>query len=39
LNSHLHKLQKLPERVMKYFKHDVIAYAAAPSLRSLLPPG
>lgn len=26
--SHLHKLQKLPERVMRYFKHSSIAYAA-----------
>ena len=26
--SHLRKLQKLPKRVMKYFKHPKIAYAA-----------
>ena len=26
--SHLRKLQKLPGRVMKYFKHPKIAYAA-----------
>ncbi len=26
--SHLRKLQKLPQRVMKYFKHPKIAYAA-----------
>lgn len=39
LGSHLHKLQKLPGRVMKYFKHDVIAYADSPALRSLLSPG
>ena len=26
--SHLHKLQKLPQRVMRYFKHSSIAYAA-----------
>jgi len=26
--SHLRKLQKLPARVMKYFKHPKIAYAA-----------
>ena len=26
--SHLHKLQKLPQRVMQYFKHPFIAYAA-----------
>lgn len=26
--SHLHKLQKLPERLMRYFKHSSIAYAA-----------
>jgi transposase len=25
--SHLHKLQKLPERLMRYFKHASIAYA------------
>lgn len=28
LSSHLHKLQKLPIRVMKYFQHPSIAYAA-----------
>jgi transposase len=28
VSSHLHKLQKLPARVMKYFKHPFIAYAA-----------
>ncbi len=27
--SHMRKLQKLPERVVKYFKHPKIAYAAA----------
>ena len=26
--SHLHKLQKLPDRVMRYFKHPFIAFAA-----------
>lgn len=26
--SHLHKLQKLPTRIIKYFKHPFIAYAA-----------
>lgn len=26
--SHLRKLQKLPERIMKYFEHPFIAYAA-----------
>jgi len=26
--SHLRKLQKLPKRVMKYFKHPKIGYAA-----------
>lgn len=25
---HLHKLQKLPARIVKYFKHPFIAYAA-----------
>lgn len=28
VSSHMRKLQKLPERVMKYFKHPKIAYAA-----------
>lgn len=28
LRSHLHKLQKLPTRIIKYFKHPSIAYAA-----------
>lgn len=28
VRSHLHKLQKLPARIMKYFKHPFIAYAA-----------
>ena len=28
VRSHLHKLQKLPQRVMQYFKHPYIAYAA-----------
>ena len=28
VSAHLHKLQKLPTRVMKYFKHSAIAYAA-----------
>lgn len=28
VSSHLHKLQKLPIRIMKYFKHPSIAYAA-----------
>ena len=28
VSSHLHKLQKLPTRVIKYFKHPSIAYAA-----------
>ena len=27
VSSHLHKLQKLPNRVIKYFKHPSIAYA------------
>lgn len=30
LARQLHRLQKLPQRVMNYFKHDAIAYAAAP---------
>jgi transposase len=29
LKSHLHKLQKLPARIRKYFEHPFIAYAAA----------
>jgi transposase len=28
LRSHLHKLQKLPTRIIQYFKHPSIAYAA-----------
>ena len=28
LRSHLHKLQKLPTRIIKYFRHPFIAYAA-----------
>jgi transposase len=28
VSSHLHKLQKLPERIRKYFEHPFIAYAA-----------
>lgn len=28
LISHLHKLQKLPARIKKYFEHPFIAYAA-----------
>ena len=28
VQSHLHKLQKLPARIMKYFQHPFIAYAA-----------
>lgn len=28
VSSHLHKLQKLPARIVKYFKHPFIAYAA-----------
>ena len=28
VSSQLHKLQKLPTRVIKYFKHPFIAYAA-----------
>jgi transposase len=28
LRSHLHKLQKLPARIMRYFNHPFIAYAA-----------
>lgn len=28
VSSHLHKLQKLPARIMKYFKHPFISYAA-----------
>ena len=28
VQSHLHKLQKLPARVMRYFQHPFIAYAA-----------
>jgi len=28
LRSHLHKLQKLPARIVKYFQHPFIAYAA-----------
>jgi transposase len=35
--SHLHKLQKLPQRVMKYFDHPFIAYAAHVMPSQLLP--
>lgn len=28
VSSHLHKLQKLPGRIVRYFKHPAIAYAA-----------
>ena len=28
VSSHLHKLQKLPARIIKYFKHPFIVYAA-----------
>lgn len=28
VSSHLHKLQKLPARILKYFKHPFISYAA-----------
>lgn len=28
VRSHLHKLQKLPQRVKRYFQHPFIAYAA-----------
>ena len=28
VSSHLHKLQKLPARIIRYFKHPFIAYAA-----------
>ena len=28
VRSHLHKIQKLPQRVMRYFQHPFIAYAA-----------
>ena len=28
LRSHLHKIQKLPARIIKYFRHPSIAYAA-----------
>ncbi len=28
VSSHLHKLQKLPARIIKYFKHPSIAYAS-----------
>ena len=28
VSSHLHKVQKLPARIMKYFQHPAIAYAA-----------
>ena len=32
LTSYLHKLAKLPERIISYFKHPHIQYAAAPSM-------
>lgn len=35
--SHLRKLQKLPQRIMKYFEHPFIAYAAHKMLSQLLP--
>lgn len=35
--SHLRKLQKLPQRVMKYFEHPFIAYAAYKMPAQLLP--
>jgi hypothetical protein len=28
VRAHLHKLQKLPARIVKYFHHPFIAYAA-----------
>lgn len=35
--SHLRKLQKLPQRIMKYFEHPFIAYAAHKRTPQLLP--
>jgi transposase len=35
--SHLRKLQKLPQRIMKYFEHPFIAYAAYKMPALLLP--
>ena len=35
--SHLRKLQKLPQRIMKYFQHPFIAYADHKMLSQLLP--
>ncbi len=35
--SHLRKLQKLPQRIMKYFEHPFIAYAAYKMPSQLLP--
>jgi transposase len=35
--SHLRKLQKLPQRIMKYFEHPFIAYAAYKMPAQLLP--
>jgi transposase len=35
--SHLRKLQKLPQRIMKYFEHPFIAYAAYKTPAQLLP--
>jgi transposase len=35
--SHLHKLQKLPQRVQSYFEHPFIAYALQQMYSILLP--
>lgn len=37
VSSHLHKLQKLPGRVIKYFQHPSIAYAAKAMYPQSLP--
>jgi transposase len=37
LLSHLRKLQKLPSRILKYFEHPLIAYAANKMQAQLLP--
>jgi transposase len=36
--SHLRKLQKLPQRILSYFKHPLIAYASQ-QMHSILLPG
>jgi transposase len=37
LISHLSKLQKLPSRIIKYFEHPLIAYAANKMQAQLMP--